>query len=299
VSRPWIIDGGLATGLEKMGHRLHPRLWSAGVFLENPRAVEDLHVAYLEAGAEILITASYQMSFAALAREGLGSREAAAAMRATVTTARRASERRAKAAMVAASIGPYGATLADGSEYRGSYGLTPAELVEFHRDRFDVLRTAGADLLAIETLPSLDEARAFSQLLAPHRSARAWISFSCKDGKHLSEGQPIFDAASLLDSCPQVVAIGINCTAPRYVASLMDEIRRASRKRIVVYPNSGERWEAAGRCWAGDSDEFLGPAVAWAGRGAWAIGGCCRVGPDLIRELASRRGMLDGASERS
>jgi len=201
--------------------------------------------------------------------------------------------------MVAASIGPYGATLADGSEYRGSYGLTPAELVEFHRDRFDVLRSAGADLLAIETLPSLDEARAFVQLLESHSSARAWISFSCKDGKHLSEGQPIFDAASLLDGCPQVVAIGINCTAPKHVASLMDEIRRASRKRIVVYPNSGERWDAAGRCWSGDPDEFLGPAAVWADRGAWAIGGCCRVGPELIRELAARRGMLDGASERS
>ena len=192
--------------------------------------------------------------------------------------------------MVAASIGPYGATLADGSEYRGDYGLDVDDLAEFHRPRFEALRVAGADLLAVETVPSLDEARAILRLLAGHRSARAWISFSCRDGFRLSDGHSISEAARLLDAASGVVAVGVNCTAPDHVASLMDEIRKESSKPIVVYPNAGGSWNPDQRRFEGSPDEirFLDLAAGWARRGAWAVGGCCRVGPDLIRRLASR-----------
>jgi homocysteine S-methyltransferase len=287
---PWIIDGGLATGLEALGYTMHPRLWSGGVFLEAPDAVEQLHRAYLDAGAEILITASYQLSFAGLHDEGLNEPEAAAAMRETVAVARRAVTSRGRPAMVAASIGPYGATLADGSEYRGGYGLDVDELMEFHRPRFEVLRAAGADLLAIETIPSLDEARAVARLLGRHRSTRAWVSFSCRDGTRISDGHSIAEAARLLDTASGVVAVGVNCTEPEHVASLMGEIRRETAKPIVVYPNAGGRWNAVARRFEGSADEqrFLEAAAGWARRGAWAVGGCCRVGPDLIRRLASR-----------
>ena len=290
MSRPLIVDGGLATGLEELGHSLDSRLWSAGVFLENPRAVEELHLAYIEAGAEILITASYQMSFDGLADAGLDHAAATEAMQRTVEVARRARERSGKSARIAASVGPYGATLADGSEYRGQYGLSVQELVEFHRERFEVLLASDADLLAIETIPSFEEAEALVELLYGTEQARAWVSFSCRDGAQISDGRKLSDAAALLDGCDGVVAIGVNCTAPQYVASLMDEIRRASGKPIIVYPNSGESWDAPRRRWSGRSagTEFCRLAESWAGKGAWAIGGCCRVGPQIIRELALR-----------
>jgi homocysteine S-methyltransferase len=283
------VDGGLATALEEQGHVLHPWLWSAGVFLEDPQAVEDVHLAYLDAGAELLITASYQMSFAGLARAGLDRSAAEQALRRTVATARRASERHSGRALVAASIGPYGAALADGSEYRGGYGLSVDELVEFHRGRFDVLRDAGADLLAIETLPSLDECRAMCRLLEPHPDARAWVSFCCRDEVRLADGHPLAEAARLLDGCPAVVAVGVNCTDPAQVSGLMDAIRQGSGKPIVVYPNSGERWDGAGRRWIGafDEDRFCRLALEWSARGAWAIGGCCRIGPSTIRRLSA------------
>jgi homocysteine S-methyltransferase len=259
------------------------------VFLERPDAIERVHRAYLEAGAEILISASYQMTLAGLTREGLAPAEAKAAMQATVRVARRAAERAGRPAMVAASIGSLGAARADGSEYRGEYGLSLGELVAHHRPSFEILRTAGADLLAIETLPSLDEARAFLALLAPHRHTRAWISFTCRDGRRLADGQPIAEAARWLDAAPQVGAIGVNCCAPEHVRSLIDEIRRGSSKPIVVYPNSGEAWDPVERRWSGQSSSsrFVELARGWASQGVWAIGGCCRIGPRAIRDLTA------------
>ena len=191
--------------------------------------------------------------------------------------------------MVAASVGPYGAVLADGSEFRGDYGVGKEQLIDFHRDRFDVLRDSGADLLAAETIPSIDEARALVELLSERSAARAWISFTCRDGERLRDGTPIAEAARLADLCPQVVAVGVNCTDPRHVAPLIEAIGEASSKPVVVYPNSGEAWDAEARSWSGGDPgvEVASLAPGWAAQGAWAIGGCCRVGPDRIRELVS------------
>jgi len=290
MARPVIIDGGLATTLEERGHALHPRLWSAGTFLADPGAVEDVHVAFVEAGARILISASYQMSFDGLAAEGLDRAAAADAMRRTVAVARRARERAGIAGVrIAASVGSFGAALADGSEYRGNYGLDVERLAAFHRERLRVLADAGADLLAIETVPSLDEARALVSLLADAAAPPAWISFSCRDEAHLCDGRSLREAAQICSDSPGVAAVGVNCTPPRYVAGLIDEIRRGSDKPILVYPNSGEAWDAARRGWIGDLDPgaFVDLARGWAGRGVWAIGGCCRVGPATIRKLSA------------
>lgn len=288
---PWIVDGGLASELEASGYELHPELWSAGVFLEHPDAVERLHAAYLAAGAEILIGASYQMSLEGLARVGLERGQAEAVLVETVDVARRAVEGHAGEAWVAASVGPYGATLCDGSEYRGDYGLDPDRLTEFHRPRFEVLCSAGADFLACETIPSLVEARALLRLLRESDGAKAWFSFSCRDAVHLADGEPIARAAEMLAGTPAVLAVGVNCTAPEHVAGLMDEIRSVCDKPIVVYPNSGEGWDARAREWSGDAagESFVRSAAEWAGKGAWAIGGCCRVGPETIRQLATAR----------
>jgi len=291
--RPWIVDGGLATALESMGYELHPELWSAGVFLEHPDAVERVHAAFLSAGAEILISASYQMSFEGLARVGLGREQAEAVLVETVDAARRAVDRRGNGAWIAASIGPYGATLFDGSEYRGDYGLDVEQLIEFHRPRFEVLREAGADFLACETIPSLVEARALLHLLHEHEAegTRAWFSFSCRDAIHIADGEPLARAAELLGGSAAVLAVGVNCTAPEHVSGLMDEIQSACDKPVVVYPNSGEIWNPAAREWSGGEagDSFVQLAAEWARKGAWAIGGCCRVFPEAVRRLTTAR----------
>jgi len=287
MGRPRIVDGGLATGLEELGYRLHPRLWSAGVFLERPDAVEALHRVYLAAGAEILISASYQMSFEGLEREGLDHSAAAAAMQRTVTVARQAAADTHRPVTVAASVGPYGATRADGSEYTGLYELDTPGLAAFHRERLEVLSASGADLLAIETIPSLVETQVLCDLLSESPGPQAWVSFCCRDGYRIAGGEPIARAAALLEGCDRVTAIGVNCTPPQHVTSLIEAIAAVTDKRIVVYPNSGERWDPAGRRWSGEPDAggFVELARGWARQGVWAIGGCCRVGPETIREL--------------
>jgi len=288
MGRPRIVDGGLATGLEQLGYRLHPRLWSAGPFLERPEAVEALHRVYLAAGAEILISASYQMSFEGLEREGLDHAEAAGAMQRTVTVARQAAADTSRPVIVAASVGPYGATQADGSEYTGVYELDARALVGFHRERIEVLSASGADLLAIETIPSLVETQALCDLLSENPGPEAWISFCCRDGYRIAGGESVARAAALVDGCDRVTAIGVNCTPPQHVSSLIEAIGSVTDKRIVVYPNSGESWDAVGRRWSGEPDAsgFVELARGWARQGVWAIGGCCRVGPETIRELA-------------
>lgn len=190
--------------------------------------------------------------------------------------------------LVAASVGPYGAFLADGSEYRGDYGLSETELMAFHRLRLATLLEAGPDLLACETLPCFLEARALARLLTELPGASAWISFSARDGAHTCHGEPLAECAAWLDDHPQVVAVGINCTAPRYIPALVQAIRSATSKPIVVYPNSGETYRADLRRWEGTATcaEFATEAERWYANGARLIGGCCRTTPDHIAALA-------------
>jgi homocysteine S-methyltransferase len=298
MHRPRIVDGGLATELEARGHRLHPRLWSAGVFLEQPDAVEDVHVAYLEAGADILVTASYQMSFVGLEREGLGHDAAAEAMRRTVEVGRRAGQRAGRSPTVAASVGPWGAARADGSEYTGLYRASAHELAEFHTERLSVLSISGADLLAVETIPSLEEARLLCQLLATTDGPPAWLSFCCRDEGRLADGAPLVEAAALADRVGRLVAVGVNCTNPEHVDAAIDALRAGTSKPIVVYPNSGECWDPASRSWIGNAagDRFVDLARGWVRRGVWAVGGCCRVGPDIIRRLGREWGATPASS---
>ncbi|QDU60333.1 Homocysteine S-methyltransferase [Planctomycetes bacterium Pan216] len=296
-----LLDGGLATELERRGFDVNDPLWSARVLLEEPHAIEALHFDYLQAGADCLITSSYQASFAGFAKRGLSREEAIAVMKRSYAVAFRGRAmhlirsgiRGAECRpVIAASIGPYGATLHDGSEYRGDYGLSREELIDFHHERMEALAETDADLFACETIPSLLEAEALGELLAEVARPPAWVCFSCKDGRHLCHGEPIREAAALLDGVAAVVAIGVNCTAPRHLESLIGEIRAATEKPIVVYPNSGETWDAKRRCWVGTSDpgEFARAAERWFQAGARIIGGCCRTGPEHIAALHERLG---------
>ncbi len=297
---PLILDGGLATELESRGCDLADELWSAGYLLMDPDAIRQAHLDYLAAGADCVVTASYQATLTGFRRRGASLEEARTLLARSVELALEAREaflRRPgpgrQPPLVAASVGPYGAFLADGSEYTGDYDRDEEGLVAFHRERFEILAASGADLLACETLPSAAEARALKRLLTARPGRWAWFSFSCRDGRHLCDGSELASIAAELDDCEQVAAIGVNCTAPRHVGELIGEIRRVSAKPVVVYPNSGEIYDAAAKSWIGDPDpeDFAVAAAGWVERGAAAVGGCCRTGPEHIRRI--RRRVLD------
>jgi homocysteine S-methyltransferase len=192
-----------------------------------------------------------------------------------------------KRPLVAASVGPYGAYLADGSEYRGDYGLSVAELMDFHRERMAVLASSGADLLACETIPCQVEGEALAALLAEFPAARAWLSFSCRGDEEVADGGRFAECAALANRSNQIVAVGVNCTAPRYVESLLQIASGVTAKPLLCYPNSGEAWDPLRHYWIGDTGvtDFREPAQRWRAAGASLIGGCCRTTPEDIREI--------------
>lgn len=296
-----VLDGALATELEARGYALDEDLWSASLLPNEPDAIRRLHYDYFCAGADIAISASYQSSFEGFARLGLETEEAASLMRRSVELAceardrfwaEPANRRRRVRPLVAASIGCYGAFLSDGSEYRGDYGLTQAELVDWHRPRLETLLSSGADLLACETIPCAVEARALVELLADYPEARAWISFSCCDGDSLCSGESFAPIVHEVAGSAQVIAVGLNCTPPRHVESLLRSVGEEIPIPLVVYPNSGERWDGQNHCWVEGSGvtDFAALAIIWRRAGARIIGGCCRTGPGEITAL--RRALL-------
>jgi homocysteine S-methyltransferase len=288
-----VLDGGMASELEYLGADINGPLWSAHVLEESPEKIIAVHRAYIEAGADIIETASYQVSRMGYAEVGLDPARADAALLRSVSLARQASAHyHNRRILIAASLGPYGAALHNGAEYHGNYTCTFDDLVEFHRQRIDVLASAppsdSPDLLAFETLPSLAEAEAIGQALAHHLELAAWFSFTCSDSQHVAHGEPLRQCATAVAAFPQTAAVGINCTHPSLVTSLIAELRSASDKPIVVYPNSGEGWDPEHRCWTGDSDPhaYSDEAREWFAAGAQVVGGCCRTRPAHIQQLA-------------
>jgi homocysteine S-methyltransferase len=277
-----VLDGGLATELEYRGYDLSSSLWSARLLIDNPGAIRDVHRAYFAAGAEIATAASYQGSLQGFA--GLGV-DGAAMLRRSVQLARQARDAHGSG-WVAASVGPYGAVLADGSEYRGDYGLSVSELRRFHRPRLEILADAGPDMLAVETIPSLTEAEALVAELEALQ-VPSWFSFTVS-GKSTRAGEPLADAFSLAGSCSAVFAVGVNCSVPGDVLGAIESAVGASGKPAVAYPNSGESWDAAARRWVGPSGFAPDQVAAWVDAGARLVGGCCRVGPAAIAALADR-----------
>ncbi len=278
-----ILDGGLATHLESLGADLGDALWSAKLLVEDPSLIRRAHLDYYAAGAQVATTASYQASIPAFVRRGLSVGEAEELILLSVRLAAEARDAHGEGA-VAASVGPYGAYLANGAEYTGDYDLDEDGLAAWHRDRWHILAGSGADFLACETVPSYAEARALRRLLDETPGVRAWVSFSCRDGEHISDGTPMRRAAGLFAGHPQVLAVGVNCTAPRHIPSL---IERIEGKPVMVYPNSGETWDAAARRWRGLADpaEFGAAAAGWHAAGSDFVGGCCRTTPEHIRQI--------------
>ncbi|MFF7729242.1 homocysteine S-methyltransferase [Streptomyces sp. NPDC008001] len=287
---PLVLDGGLSNQLAAQGCDLSDALWSARLLADDPGQIEQAHAAYVRAGAQVLITSSYQATFEGFARRGLGRPQAAELLRRSVELARSAAEKEApgKDVWVAASVGPYGAFLADGSEYRGRYGLSVAELERFHRPRIEALAEAEPDVLALETVPDMEEAEALLRAVAGC-GVPVWLSYSVA-GERTRAGQPLQEAFALAAGNDQVIAVGVNCCTPADAVGAVRTAAEAARKPVVVYPNSGEEWDAAARSWTGRpafSADFTADRVTtWCAAGARLLGGCCRVGPGDIAALA-------------
>ncbi|WP_210424429.1 homocysteine S-methyltransferase [Gephyromycinifex aptenodytis] len=283
-----ISDGGLATQLERQGHDLSGTLWSAALLARDPQAIVAAHRAFLEAGSQVVTTASYQASFTGFSAAGIEEGEATRLMRLSVALARQAAEEHqntsGQRAAVAASLGPYGAALADGSEYRGRYGLSGWQLRDWHARRLELLVNSGADLLAIETIPDAEEAQEIVGLLAG-TGMPAWLAYTI-DGEFTRAGQPLEEAFALVQGVEEIKAVGVNCCDPLDVLPAVRRAADSTSRPVVVYPNSGEGWDAAERVWTGSGHSLKQLAPAWVQAGARIIGGCCRVTPEQIRSLS-------------
>ncbi|XP_015086687.1 homocysteine S-methyltransferase 2 [Solanum pennellii] len=307
-----VIDGGLATELERHGADLNDPLWSAKCLVSSPHLIRRVHLDYLEAGANIIISSSYQATLQGFEAKGISREEGEALLRRSVEIACEArniyNDRASKGSwddfddgtglkrnpvLVAASVGSYGAYLADGSEYSGIYGdaITVKTLKDFHRRRVQVLADSGADLIAFETTPNKIEAQAYAEILEEEAiNVPVWFSFSSKDGINVASGDSIAECSSIVDSCKQVVGIGINCTSPRYIQGLIQSIRKVTSKPILVYPNNGETYDGVKKEWVASrgvvEEDFVSYVDKWCDAGASLVGGCCRTTPNTIRAIS-------------
>ncbi|MFI6703591.1 homocysteine S-methyltransferase [Streptomyces sp. NPDC050509] len=283
-----VLDGGLSNQLKAQGCDLSDELWSARLLVDSPEQIEAAHAAYVRAGAQVLITSSYQATYEGFAQRGVGRDEASALLARSVELARDAAEVEPREVWVAASVGPYGAMLADGSEYRGRYGLSVAELERFHRPRIETLAAAGPDVLALETVPDADEAQALLRA-AEGCGVPVWLSYSIA-GERTRAGQPLAEAFALAAGNASVIAVGVNCCEPGDTDRAVEIAAEVTGKPVVVYPNSGEEWDAVARGWRGDPAFDPSRVRSWQAAGARLVGGCCRVGPAEITELAGFTG---------
>ena len=294
IPYPLLLDGGLSNELERQGCNLNQKLWSAKLLESNPEAIILAHLSYLESGAQCIITSSYQATLPGFMAIGYDKPSASGLILKSVQLAEEARSRfllqnpHASKPLIAASIGPYGAYLADGSEYRGDYVISDQELTDFHEPRINLLDHSTADILACETIPGFQEAKVLSEILENVKKP-AWISFSCKDGKHISDGTPIEQCAAYFAHHPTVFAIGVNCTSPEFISALIRSIKtKSGNKKIVVYPNSGAVYHAESKTWSGLSDLSSCEVMAkeWMDLGADIIGGCCGIGPEQIKAMS-------------
>ncbi|RWS30487.1 homocysteine S-methyltransferase-like protein [Leptotrombidium deliense] len=292
-----ILDGALATEIERQGEDLRHKLWSAKLLIENPSLIKAVHKEYLISGADVITTCSYQATFQGFQELSIGKEEAKKLLLDSSKIAIEArheliaeNKLRDPFPLIASSIGPYGAYLANGSEYRGDYGKTVDELISFHRERLECLMKSNVDLFACETIPCSEEAKAFIKLLSEYPDSNAWITFTCKDESHISSGELFERCVSLANASQQVIAVGVNCSNPAFVDSLIKIAKRVTDKLIVVYPNKGETWDSMNHRWmpGTESVNLVDAAVLWHKSGARLIGGCCRTSPADIAALCAK-----------
>lgn len=297
-NRPFLIlDGALATELERHGADLRDDLWSAKLLAEDPLAIRKIHEAYLEAGADIITTASYQATVQGFVKKGFSPQRAADLLKLSTRLAMEArsgflnKHETDSAPLIAVSLGAYGAALADGSEYCGHYKATIQELKDFHRERLEILAPEGGDLLLFETIPCLDEISAITEVVPDFPGFEVAVSLSCEKAPRLRSGEPLEAAIEWLDGCGTVSVVSFNCTHPANISGLLQFCRRHTNKPLMAYPNSGEIWDARQKCWLQNPNEkrLTDYVPEWVNAGAKIIGGCCRTTPEDIRQLVRLR----------
>lgn len=290
-----IIDGALASELQRRGCDLNDSLWSAKVLIEQPDLIRQVHYDYFKAGADCATTASYQASPLGFAKKGISLDESIKLIKKSVELAQQAKEQyltqigKNKPLFIAGSVGPYGAYLADGSEYTGNYQLSEEEFIEFHQTRIQALIDAKADILACETLPNFAEIKALVKVLKQYPTMTAWFSFTLKDANHLSDGSPLKEVIDYLNNVDQVVSVGINCIALEEVTAALTVLQTLTRKPLIVYPNSGEQYDPTTKQWHKNHQHnctFKNQLPTWLKLGAKLIGGCCQTTPKDIAEIA-------------
>ncbi|XP_028655879.1 uncharacterized protein zgc:172121 isoform X1 [Erpetoichthys calabaricus] len=296
-----VLDGGLATDLEAAGFKLEgDPLWSARILYTHPQAIKEVHHRFLQSGADIITTATYQASIEGFVKyQGLSLEQAKTIMMSAVQIAKDAIQDflpfcqksgRMKP-LVAGSVGPYGAFLHDGSEFTGAYEeqISQEEFKNWHRQQIQCLVSAGVDLLAMETIPSQKEAEALVDLLKEFPDTRAWLSYSCKDEQCISHGERFADAVKVASRSKQLIAIGLNCCSPASVSPLLASAVKPPDLVWIVYPNSGEEWDVDSG-WKSEKrpHSIADLSLEWEKQGAGLIGGCCRITPLDIAELRQR-----------
>lgn len=293
--QPLVIDGAMATELEKLGVKTDTELWSAMALIHDPQAVAAVHKRYFEVGANVAITDSYQANVPAFEAAGLTPAEGRRLITESVELAQQARDtylaatKTKRPLLIAGSVGPYGAYLADGSEYTGNYQLSQQQYQNFHRERMQLLAAAGVDLFAFETQPNFEETKALVALLENEFSTLpAWVSFSVDQQGRLCDGTSLSEAVAYFEDHPQVVAIGVNCTAMTNIEKRVKTVAAVTTKPIVVYPNNGDTYDPASKTWRVNpaAPTFSELVPKWLAAGASLIGGCCRTTPEDIQQVA-------------
>ncbi|TDM48533.1 homocysteine S-methyltransferase [Macrococcoides goetzii] len=278
-----ILDGGFGTTVEQFGYDVKHELWSSNLLQSNPEAVYKVHQAFVDSGAEIILTNTYQASVQSFLNIGITKDEARAYLEKAVELATRAADDKA---IVAGSLGPYGAMLGNGSEYTGDYRETEADYIQYHKERLDILIEAGVNVFAFETIPNIEEIKAVKTLLRDYPSIEAWVSVTLKDSNHLSDGTPLEEVIRVVNEIDNVFAFGVNCTSVKVIDGAVDKLIALSDKPLMLYPNGGRKYDAVKKIWIDQHDASLvEAAVRWKEKGVKMIGGCCQVGPEEISEL--------------
>ena len=286
-----VLDGAMSDELERQGVQTNNKLWTATALIDQLDKVYQAHMDYFNAGAELIITDTYQANVQAFEKAGYSKTEAEQFIRNAVKIAKKARDdfekQTGKHNYVAGTIGAYGAYLADGSEYRGDYQLTSDEYLAFHLPRLKLVLAEKPDLIALETQPKLAEPVTVLDWLKEQRQIPVYVSFTLKDAKHLSDGTPIAEAVKKISQYQQVFAIGINCVSPTIVQDALSEFSQYTKKPLVVYPNLGASYDPQIKQWRKFTNDFNFEELtkSWYQAGARLIGGCCTTGPKEINQI--------------
>ena len=288
-----VLDGAMSTPLERLGADTNNDLWTAKALIDNEELVYEVHKMYFEAGADLIITDTYQANVQAFEKVGYSEKEARNLIKKAVKIAQKARDdyenRTGKHNYIAGTIGPYGAYLANGSEYRGDYELSTKEYQQFHLPRIEELVNAGVDILAIETQPKLDEVLAILELLKEkYPQQKVYVSYTLSDDDTISDGTPLPRAIHALEDYSQVIAVGINCVKLELVEPALKNMKEITDKHLIVYPNSSAVYDPKSKTWSQPktSATFEELIPNWYEAGARIIGGCCTTGPKEIKAVA-------------